>query len=156
MQDAYRASGPYMGDPYRGQYNRLAAAAEARANTASLYHEQMGHRIFVYGAFEEGNPVFEVEEGRAVPNLVYSTEDPRGCKKIGHIFKVGGRWTIEETCPGHRWNYDASRGDFRDEPEYRGMLPAKVCGRCHHFEFADPQVEEEYQANLMRLTQEAA
>lgn len=134
MQDAYRARGPWPGNPDYAPYMRIVGRTASLAKTAAEHHIREGNRVFVYGAFEEGGVVYEVE-GDLVPHSCYSSQEPANCKKIGYIFKVGGRWTIEKTCPGHDWNYKASRGDE----------PAKACTRCGRFEYVDAGLQAEYE-----------
>ena len=123
---------------YPGEYGhaanmRLEGRTASLARAAAEYHIEQGNRVFVWGSFEEGAPVYRVK-GDLVPTTMHDRAEPPHSEQIGTLFKVGGRWTIEQDCPGHTWNYKASRGGE----------PAKACLRCGRFEYVDATLQAEH------------
>ncbi len=130
---AFKPLRTWPGDRYHAANMRLEGRTASQARAAAEYHIEQGNRVFVWGDFEEGAQVFRVK-GDLVPTTMHDRAHPPHSELIGTLFKVGGRWTIEQDCPGHSWNYNASRGDE----------PAKSCTRCGRFEYVDPKLQAEY------------
>lgn len=131
---AYQPSHTYAGDRYHAANMRMMGRTASQSRAAAEYHIEQGNRVFVWGDFEEGDQVFRVT-GDLVPSTMHDHAHPPHSEQIGMLFKVGGRWTIEHDCPGHKWNYDASRGGD----------PAKACMRCGRFEYVDAALQAEYE-----------
>ena len=132
---AYQPTRTWPGDRYHAANMRLEGRTASLAHAAAVYHIEQGNRVFVWGDFEEGDQVFRVK-GDLVPSTMHDRAHPPHSEQIGMLFKVNGRWTIEYDCPGHNWNYNASRGDE----------PAKSCTRCGRFEYVDATLQAEHDA----------
>ena len=130
---AYKPLFTYSGERYHAANMRMQGRTASQGRAAAEYHIEQGNRVFVWGDFEEGDPVYRVR-GDLVPPTMHDRAEPPHSDKIGTLFKVGGRWTIEQECPGHRWHYNASRGGE----------PAKACLRCGRFEYVDATLQAEH------------
>jgi hypothetical protein len=132
---AYKPMHTWSGDRYHAANMRLEGRTASLARAAAEHHIKQGNRFFVWGDFEEGDQVFQVK-GDLVPSTMHDRAHPPHSEQIGMLFKVNGRWTIEQSCPSHRWHYDASRGGE----------PAKACLRCGRFEYVDADLQSAHEA----------
>ncbi len=134
IEFAYQPTRTWPGDHYHAANMRMEGRVAAQALVAAEHHAGQGNNVAVWDGFKEGAPVYRFENG-LIPSTVYDTPvlDVRcGTELIGHIYKVGGRWTIEQDCPKHDWNYEGC---------WRGNEPAKSCTRCGRFEYADAKIQ---------------
>lgn len=131
---AYQPMHTWPGDRYHAASMRLEGRTASLARTAAEYHIEQGNRVFVWGNFEEGAEVFRVKDD-LVPSTMHDHAYPPHSEKIGMIFKVDGRWTIEQSCPHHHWSFASSRGNE----------PAKFCTRCGRSEYVDATLQAEYE-----------
>jgi hypothetical protein len=118
---------------------RMEGRVATQSHNAAKYHIEQGHVYAAFGGFEEGNIVYKIP-GWMIPSTMYDDDDINarlpGIEIVGKLFKVGGKWTIEQKCPDHRWNYNASRGNNR----------AKSCTRCGCIEFVDATLQAAFAA----------
>lgn len=152
MEYAYKNSQIWPRDPghraYMAAVGRTASLSQAawrhHIKAAKAEHGTANRPFFVvWGGFKEGNPVYETDPG-VLPSTQDDTMNLRNAKVIGRLFKVGRRWSIEQDCPDHDWQYDGiSKGDFR-APGDR-MLPARTCKRCGKFEYTDSEIQAQYE-----------
>lgn len=146
------------GKAYKMLVARTSANAERAADALCAKAEELHgtsdiHFYIAWGGFEEGSPVYKCLDRGRVPECVFDTTfggantTPR-VELVGYLFKVGRRWTIEQECPGHRWETEGmALGDWRIERPRDNFLPARKCMRCGKFELVDPQLRAEYAAH---------
>jgi hypothetical protein len=129
IEYAYKPLRTWAGDRGHAANMRREGKTASQSHAAAKYHTEQGHEFAVWGGFEDGNPVYRIENG-LIPSTVYDTIDfgaRCGAEYIGKLYKVNGRWTIEKECPKHDWNYECTKGNS----------PAKMCRRCSRTEYVD-------------------
>jgi hypothetical protein len=129
IEYAYKPLHTWKGDRGHAANMRMQGRVASQSLAAKHHHIEQGHNIVVWGGFEEGNPVYRIEDG-LIPSTVNDRGDfgaRCGTEYIGTLYKVAGRWTIEQNCPGHNWNYKVTKGNDA----------AKMCMRCGRTEYVD-------------------